>query len=370
MRFTPSIAIIMACLTAGCVTTVNVASASKNKPGVRYFLPKVYLQVTPALDGTIKVETIYLPDPQHEYSIDTASFLGNYTIDITRSEQGFLEQVTFNSDTTGVAKQLITSETNLRAAEIDAKAAKAKTEATEAKTALDKQTSAIATADKAQADALTAVQVAEAKLDLLKGLVGVTGVPTNFNDQLLAARLAVEEAKVKYNAATRTASTTAANFAAANAPAAVDVKAYGPAVYYVDMGTSTVTLTEAFSQAKQTYVTWKLPVTDKVVAEVELRPASLVVRPAEKSRALVAKVEADRPLQSAVLLEVRDSTGNVVTSLKPAPLISLQFDKLAVVIDFPPDAPAGDYRVTARLDQGQPGKPEQKDRTVLVRVEK
>jgi hypothetical protein len=38
----------------------------------------VFLKVTPQPDGTFTVETLYLPDPEKEYVIESHSVMGSY----------------------------------------------------------------------------------------------------------------------------------------------------------------------------------------------------------------------------------------------------------------------------------------------------
>ena len=87
-------------LLGGCVSRMTVVPATSSSTGVRYFLPEVFIQVTPNQDGTVTVAPVYLPDPKHEYAIKVDTYLGNHTIDITRTKEGFLDTLTFNSDST------------------------------------------------------------------------------------------------------------------------------------------------------------------------------------------------------------------------------------------------------------------------------
>ena len=47
--------------------------------GIRYYLPKPFIQVTPQADGTMAVDVIYLPDKDHKYAINTSSHLSAFT---------------------------------------------------------------------------------------------------------------------------------------------------------------------------------------------------------------------------------------------------------------------------------------------------
>src|SRR3954469_11229942 len=92
---------------SGCMATVTSKGATTSDGGIRYYLPQPFVKVVPSTDGTIAVDLIYLPDPDNAYTVTSSSALGKYTLDIKRTEEGFLDTVTFNSDNTGVAKQVI-----------------------------------------------------------------------------------------------------------------------------------------------------------------------------------------------------------------------------------------------------------------------
>jgi len=186
-----------ACL-GGCISIVSVEKATPASTGVRFFLPEVFLKVVYKADGSVVVEKHYMPDPTNEYVINARSLFGNYTLDVNRSDQGFLQLVTLETDSTAVAKQIATSYGNVRAAEIEAQSAKAKADASAAKDASDKAKAALDAADQARRDAATAVDVAQRKLDLLQQR---RPVPADIDDQVFAARLALSEAQAKRDAA-------------------------------------------------------------------------------------------------------------------------------------------------------------------------
>jgi hypothetical protein len=97
---------------SGCANlTVTKVSADNDATtkGVRYYLPKPYLQVTPQPDGTISVDVIFLPDKQREYAIDTSSHFSSYTFQIARDEKGLLTSLEYKASTTAVGQQLASS---------------------------------------------------------------------------------------------------------------------------------------------------------------------------------------------------------------------------------------------------------------------
>lgn len=102
----------MSILLAGCADLTVTKVTDTNNPtvaGVRYYLPKPYLQVTPQTDGTISVDVIYLPDKSHAYAISTSSKLSSYTFQVSRDEKGLLTAIEYKASTTAVGQQLAAS---------------------------------------------------------------------------------------------------------------------------------------------------------------------------------------------------------------------------------------------------------------------
>jgi hypothetical protein len=264
---------------------------------------------------------------------------------------------------------LISTQAALRATEIETQAAKAKTEAAEAKAAAEKQAAAVAAAEKAQKDALLALQVAQARLSLLESQVGKPGVPDDLNKQILAARVAVAEATVKYNESIVVTNAAAANFAAANGGSKSDtLTAPSPAFLKVVMTNDSVALEQSFPQKDLT--TWKIPPQVAQTAELALFPGNQVARPDPKSGALTIDVRSNRPLQSFGLKSVQQ--------LRPAQkdvevrqlVVGLMLDRVTARIDFPKTIAAGDYRIRANVDVGTAAKPEVKEQLIEVRIER
>ncbi len=99
---------------AGCahleVSKIASERSSRDSPeGVRYCLPKPFLQGTPQLDGTVAFDVVYLPDSNHCYAIKTSTTLSNYTFQVSRDEKGLLTAIEFKASTTVVGQQLLTS---------------------------------------------------------------------------------------------------------------------------------------------------------------------------------------------------------------------------------------------------------------------
>jgi hypothetical protein len=102
-----SVALLAGC--AGLTVTKVTPDNDATVKGIRYYLPKPFLQVTPQADGTVAVNVIYLPDKSHEYAIDPSSTLSSYTFQISHDEKGLLTAVEYKASTSIVGQQLATS---------------------------------------------------------------------------------------------------------------------------------------------------------------------------------------------------------------------------------------------------------------------
>lgn len=358
-----------AVLVSGCVSVVKVTRAdSDTAAGIHYYLPQVFLQITPNKDGSFKVDTVYLPDPANRYTIQAESFLGNYTMDVNRSEEGFLETVSFNSDNTGVAKQLIASQAAVKAAEIEAATTRAQKAAADAKAATEKDASKVSAAEEAQKAAQIALDVAIEKLKLLQKMVGDPKAPDDLNKQILAAQLAVAEAKVKHDATIVATGKAVANFAAANGEAkSAALKAMSPAFLKVVMTKDSVDLQQAFLQKKED--SWNLPVKATSADEFALRPGVLVVRPAEKSSALTAEVRSNQPLRGVTLTSFRSVTAGKDIDFDQLN-VALLYDQTTIRIDLAKGMAAGKYRLRLDADTGTEAAPKPNDQALDITIEK
>ena len=108
--FRAALMVTGALLTAGCANmSVSQVKDGDSVKGLRYYLPKPYLQAVPQADGSINVEVIFLPDRSRSYAIDTSSYLGSYTFQASRDEKGLLTALEFKASTTAVGQQLASS---------------------------------------------------------------------------------------------------------------------------------------------------------------------------------------------------------------------------------------------------------------------
>jgi hypothetical protein len=142
-------------LLAGCANLTVTHITPDNQAtvqGVRYYLPKPFLQVVPKADGTVAVTVIYLPDTKREYAVDTTSQLSSYTFQIARDPLGLLSGVEYKADTTAIGQQLAASAQaaavqsyNLNASQL----ASIQTQVNTAQSAVDTAVSALAAAQAA-----------------------------------------------------------------------------------------------------------------------------------------------------------------------------------------------------------------------------
>lgn len=366
----PILLIAAACMT-GCVSVVDVkkVAPTDNAPkGITYHLPQVFLMLTPAKDGSMTVEPLYLPDPAHRYSVTAYSVLGNYTIDVKRTQEGFLETVSFNSDTTGVAKQLLSSGATVRGTEIETDAANAKAKSQEDKAAAEKAAANIAAAEKARADAAVAVQVAQSKADYLSSLAGSPSEPEKLREQIVAAELALREAQVKYSAALTVQNDTIDRYKSANAPADTTLKAPEPMFLKVKMSPNSVRIEPAFVQKDRE--TWKIPVESKDPIEFEILPNSVVVRPAARTGALVATVNSTVPVFGYVLKQMIDVADGKPLAVNRHPSTGIQLDRTSIRIDLPKATPNGTYKLNYTFTIKKDGKDDDKSAVITVKVER
>lgn len=365
----PTLLLVAACL-GGCVSVVDVKKLEPKEKatGITYYLPQVFLLVTPAKDGTTTVEPTYLPDPAHHYSVSAYSVLGNYTIDVKRTEEGFLDTVTFNADSTGMAKQVLASGADYRAAEIESGAARTKAKAAEDKAAADKAAAELAAAAKAEAEAALAVQVAQSKLDYLNSLAGTAAAPDTLRDQIASAGLALREAQVKHGAALLAQSATADRYKSANAPGTNGLQAPEPVFLKVSMTEDSVALTRAFAQSDRE--TWKIPVEAKDPVMVEALPSAVVMRPAARTGALIATVRSTVPLVTQLLTSMERDGAAAPLPKDRHPVTGLQSDRTSVQIDLPNDTAAGNYVLNYMFYYMEGDKQQAKKVVIAVRVEK
>lgn len=222
---------------SGCarLTVTHVTSENKsNVEGIRYYLPKPFLQVAPRADGTVSVTVVYLPDTTKEYAIDASSWFSSYAFQISRDSLGLLSGVEYKSDTTAVAQQAFASAQgiavqnyNLHASQLAAVQGQINT----AQTAVDSATSNLAAAQAALAS------------DTAKGAAA---------SQLILDNSAVQQAQAKLDAAqqvlarTQTSSQNVANTITAATPLTSTAVATGSALTTPTASSTVYNLPEKF----------------------------------------------------------------------------------------------------------------------------
>src|SRR5262245_5050957 len=143
---------LLGCLTIGC-THIEVKKVTEpDVKGIRYALPKPFIQVTPNADGSVTVETVYLPDSENVYAISGAAYLAALTLDVTVA-QGLLTKVQVNPDTSGVAEQVAKSAGEAGSKVLEAQAAKTKAAADALESKRQAADNKLVTAESAVADA-------------------------------------------------------------------------------------------------------------------------------------------------------------------------------------------------------------------------
>ena len=203
----------VALVLTGCanLTVTHVTPQNTNTvQGIRYYLPKPYLQVTPKSDGTVSVTVIYLPDTSHEYAVDTSSWASSYSFQIARDPLGLLAGIEYKADTTAVGQQLAASAQaaavqnyNLNASQLAAVQAQVNT----AQTAVDTATANLSAAQAALASDTAKLPSGGTTLTLL--------ATDNSNVEQAMAKL---QAAQQVLARTQASSQTVANSISAAAP--------------------------------------------------------------------------------------------------------------------------------------------------------
>ena len=88
-------------------TNINVKKATSDTvAGIRYALPRPFIQVTPEADGSVTVKQVYLPDMANTYAIDAAAYASSLTLDIS-IVNGLLTKVEMKRDSAAVAEQAV-----------------------------------------------------------------------------------------------------------------------------------------------------------------------------------------------------------------------------------------------------------------------
>lgn len=331
----------------GCISytsfSVEKVESNTNPEGIRYYLPAPYLMVTPKTSGEVDVDIVMLPDPKNQYAIDVDAYMGNYTIDINRSKEGFLETVTLNSDSTGLAKSFIESAGNLRAAEIEVEGTAKTAEEEDTKGSIKAEKLALVAAEQTVKDTNLALEIAQRKVEILLTYRSIDVPPEGTLTLLVEAELALAEAQVNQRVALEALLQISEEADAANSPIekGKPLSTPAPVFYRISMSESSVEL--IVDEPQKDLETWKVPKESSKteVPDVDISFAagsSKYVRPSKDSEALAFTMSSNRKLTSV------NPTGDIVVNDDKYEFkTTLLSGKTLVVFDLPKELPNGEY---------------------------
>lgn len=396
---------------AGCITTYSVKKIdpSTDAGGIRYSLPKPYLMVTPKGDGTIDVEVKYFPDLANTYAITAKSYFAKHKLSVSLQD-GLLTAVTFDTDSTGVASQLIESGASVKAERLKAEAEAAKAEAAkeaEAQAAVVAAEKALRAAQ-AELQALLAnnapeneiraarvkVAVAEANLAAAQEAAGrLSGGSAESNNPGNTDSANAPPAAADVTAAGNSKNNSVNTGTESTPPAAADVpaapvqaadpfplKSRGPIFFEIvdkmENGTNVVKLVaqrfdNADFQGKFSTVV-PPPVPPEPPPPPTLFPKH-VATVTPKDGLLALKIQADRPI-SQLLLGPDSSSSLVRVDPPPVSQVSLPrtialLSPTEIQVVFDPGTPNGLYQLTLEFKYPVPGPEKEKGGSDLVSLE-
>ncbi|UTA67272.1 hypothetical protein [Emticicia sp. 21SJ11W-3] len=105
----------------GC-TNVRVHRVTNNsEKGVRYYLGKPFIQVTPSAngDGTYSVAVVYLPNQDEQYAVEVKTFLAKSTMEISVDANGILKKIDRTDATDNLVSETIKSSGEILKAELE-----------------------------------------------------------------------------------------------------------------------------------------------------------------------------------------------------------------------------------------------------------
>jgi len=233
-------------LCGGCAS-LNVTQISKANQGtvqgVRYCLPKPFIQATPQADGTVSMDVVYFPDRGHCYAIDTSSDMSSYTFQIARDEKGLLTAIEYKASTTAVGQQLAASAGGAAVQTYNIKAAQLAATQTSVNTAQANLDTAKANAQAAQATLAsdTANKLPSVTLASDAAAVAAANAKEQVAEQALQRTQATAQAVASAATAAAPASTTAPTMGTAfgqqawNAPTSYSLPdAVGPVLFAIN----------------------------------------------------------------------------------------------------------------------------------------
>lgn len=342
MRRSNAILLLLVPFLASCTTTMHVrkAAAGSTVRGLRYSLPKPLLQVTPAKDGTLAFQWVFVPDSSATYAIETKSYVAKHKAVVEVDEAGLLKKVEWNPQSTEFAKSLLEGSRDVLKAEMERRA----TEEKAAADAVQKQKDAVATAQKA-------VDTAQAELDAINAELDILLAHDGGAAAILSARIKKANAELKLANARRALETLQAEGSGGGSGSGAGLsaskktdfeKAWGPLFFVIeeDPARKTVRLVPVHSQ--QQFDTFTAP---KAAAAQPpptlLRAAGTGVASAAKNRPMEVVIDVIGPIHSIEKVRLINAAGEDVSSL----LIHSNLDKNGkIFLTLSAQAKPGTYR--------------------------
>lgn len=93
--------------TYGCTTKINVKRVeSGHEQGIRYYLPKSFIVITPQENGSMKVTVENIADRNQEYAVSAKSYMASHKLKL-KLNNGLLTEISMTTDSTAVAAAAI-----------------------------------------------------------------------------------------------------------------------------------------------------------------------------------------------------------------------------------------------------------------------
>lgn len=334
---------------SGCVTWMTSEKATDSGRGIRYSLPQPFLLVTPKADGTMLVETVMLPDPQHTYTLRQKSILAAHTLDVSL-ENGMLTTVTLNGDSSALAKETIGAVGELQKAQLDAEIAAAKAEAETAKATQQKVVDTKAALDKATTlraylEEYVATNPSDeaAKLELLKANIAERQAQADY----VAARSAAEALGLPLDPS---------GFNDPGTAAAGGPSAYTPLLYRVIQTGDSVEL-KAVKIGDSSDVQAKIPTSTLSLPEAPT-PPKFAISPAEKIVVLPQRLIEITANQAVKHYDANRSAFNRIRNGASSPHPTkpdVVLQGLTLQVGLPNDIRPGDYTFAMYLSTKKNG---------------
>jgi hypothetical protein len=254
----------------GCVTTMTVKPVTTNKEpeGVRYYLPKPLLMVTPQNDGTAKFEWIYVPDGTAQYAVKTSAYLAKHSTSVEIDESGFLKKLSWNGTPTELAGTTLETAADIRKAQIERAAADEKAERVDAEAAQKKLDDAIAAARARVQELDDTIAMTEREVAILESEVATGTAPKEkFAEKLVDAKVRLQRAEAERTRAVQALNELLSSVAAGAKGAALGggkadkppqySQAWGPVFFEIVEDPDTKNVSLRRYAAQQPFSTWK-----------------------------------------------------------------------------------------------------------------